>query len=96
MCVGLLGYPNVGKSSIINTVKEDIVCKVAPIPGQTRVWQYVSLTRQIYMIDCPGVVRTDHLSEEDVVLRGVVRAEHLKVFFGLNNNYHSMPVLLFL
>ena len=77
--VGILGYPNVGKSSLINTLKMDQVCKVAPQPGQTKVWQYISLTRQVYLIDCPGVVRTDHLTEEEVVLRGVVRVEHLDV-----------------
>jgi nuclear GTP-binding protein len=31
----------VGKSSVINTVRAKNVCKVAPIPGETRVWQYV-------------------------------------------------------
>jgi nuclear GTP-binding protein len=35
--VGLIGYPNVGKSSIINTLKSSKVCKVAPIPGETKV-----------------------------------------------------------
>jgi len=35
--VGLIGYPNVGKSSIINTLKASKVCKVAPIPGETKV-----------------------------------------------------------
>lgn len=32
------------------------VCKVAPVPGETRVWQYITLTKKIYLIDCPGVV----------------------------------------
>lgn len=31
--VGVVGYPNVGKSSIINTLKSKKVCKVAPVPG---------------------------------------------------------------
>jgi len=35
--IGLIGYPNVGKSSIINTLKKKKVCKVAPIPGETKV-----------------------------------------------------------
>jgi hypothetical protein len=35
--VGLIGYPNVGKSSIINTLKKKKVCTVAPIPGETKV-----------------------------------------------------------
>lgn len=35
--VGLIGYPNVGKSSIINALKSKKVCNVAPIPGETKV-----------------------------------------------------------
>ena len=35
--VGFIGYPNVGKSSIINTLKRKKVCNVAPIPGETKV-----------------------------------------------------------
>jgi nuclear GTP-binding protein len=31
--IGFVGYPNVGKSSVINTLKEKKVCKSAPIPG---------------------------------------------------------------
>ena len=35
--VGFIGYPNVGKSSIINTLKAKKVCKVAPLAGETKV-----------------------------------------------------------
>ena len=75
--VGFIGYPNVGKSSIINTLKKKQVCKVAPIPGETKVWQYVTLLRNIYLIDCPGVVPPTNDSDSDIVIKGVVRAERL-------------------
>lgn len=76
--VGVIGYPNVGKSSLINTLRRKSVCKVAPIPGETKVWQYVALTRSIFLIDCPGVVY-DRESNNDIqaVLKGVVRVERL-------------------
>ena len=35
--VGCIGYPNVGKSSIINTLRSKKVCNVAPIAGETKV-----------------------------------------------------------
>lgn len=54
--VGFIGYPNVGKSSVINALRAERVCKTAPVPGETKVWQYVTLMRKIYLIDCPGVV----------------------------------------
>ncbi|KAI0028705.1 NUC091 domain-containing protein, partial [Vararia minispora EC-137] len=76
--VGFIGYPNVGKSSVINTLKSGKVCRVAPVPGETKVWQYITLTRRIYLIDCPGIVPTSaHDSHTDTVLKGVVRVEAL-------------------
>lgn len=35
--VGFIGYPNVGKSSVINTLRKKKVCTVAPIAGETKV-----------------------------------------------------------
>ncbi|KAL6314659.1 hypothetical protein AAG906_027005 [Vitis piasezkii] len=76
--VGFVGYPNVGKSSVINTLRTKNVCKVAPIPGETKVWQYITLTKRIFLIDCPGVVYQNSDSETDVVLKGVVRVTNLE------------------
>ncbi|KAL9980799.1 hypothetical protein ACROYT_G009437 [Oculina patagonica] len=76
--VGVIGYPNVGKSSIINTLRAKKVCNVAPIAGETKVWQYVTLMRRIYLIDCPGVVYPSGDSETDIILKGVVRVENVK------------------
>lgn len=76
--VGFIGYPNVGKSSVINTLKSGKVCRVAPIPGETKVWQYITLTRRIYLIDCPGIVPTSAQdSQTATVLKGVLRVEAL-------------------
>ncbi|KAG8232428.1 hypothetical protein J437_LFUL012859 [Ladona fulva] len=74
--IGLVGYPNTGKSSIVNTLRSKKVCNVAPIAGETKVWQYVTLMRRIYLIDCPGVVPpSPDETDTDKVLRGVVRVE---------------------
>eukprot|EP00928_Gymnodinium_smaydae_P003766 TRINITY_DN11333_c0_g2_i1.p1 TRINITY_DN11333_c0_g2~~TRINITY_DN11333_c0_g2_i1.p1 ORF type:complete len:656 (-),score=200.22 TRINITY_DN11333_c0_g2_i1:67-2034(-) len=78
--VGLIGYPNVGKSSVINTMKRKKVCKAAPVPGETKVWQYIALTKKIYLLDCPGIVpmtQQDFESDSAKVLKGVVRAERI-------------------
>jgi len=93
-----MGYPNVGKSSVINTLKSGKVCRVAPIPGETKVrllyfttgrkflppavskvWQYITLTRKIYLIDCPGIVPASAQdTQTSKVLKGVVRVEALQ------------------
>nr|GEU94030.1 nuclear/nucleolar GTPase 2 [Tanacetum cinerariifolium] len=76
--VGFVGYPNVGKSSVINTLRTKNVCKVAPIPGETKVWQYITLTKKIFLIDCPGVVYGSSDTETDIVLKGVIVPSFLK------------------
>lgn len=79
--VGMVGYPNVGKSSVINTMRKKKVCKAAPVPGETKVWQYIALTKKIYLLDCPGVVpptKNDFEADSAKVLKGVVRAERIK------------------
>jgi len=75
--VGFIGYPNTGKSSVINALRSKKVCGVAPIAGETKVWQYITLMRKVYLIDCPGVVPPKDESDEEKVLRGVVRIEHV-------------------
>ncbi|KAG8953606.1 GTPase required for pre-60S ribosomal subunit nuclear export and maturation [Tulasnella sp. 419] len=76
--VGFVGYPNVGKSSVINCLKAGRVCKTAPIPGETKVWQYITLMRRIYLIDCPGIVpASSNDGQTSKVLKGVVRVENL-------------------
>lgn len=77
--VGFIGYPNTGKSSIINTLRKKKVCTVAPIPGETKVWQYITLMKRIYLIDCPGVVPPSTSdTPQDILLRGVVRVENVE------------------
>lgn len=87
--VGLIGGPNTGKSSIINTLLKKKVCNVAPIPGETKVWQYVSLMKRIYLIDCPGVVPpSSQDTPTDLILRGVARVEKVE------NPEQYIPALL--
>lgn len=76
--IGVVGYPNVGKSSLINALKSKKVCDVAPIAGETKVWQYISLMKGIYLIDCPGVVHPQNETDTDIVLKNVVRIENIQ------------------
>lgn len=65
------------------------VCKAAPIPGETKIWQYITLMKRIFCIDCPGVVYNKTSDgESDLVLKGVVRVENLE-----DASQHVAPVL---
>lgn len=54
--VGVLGYPNVGKSSVINALAGKGSAPVGNKPGYTRGIQKVRITKKILMLDSPGVL----------------------------------------
>lgn len=58
--VGIIGYPNVGKSSIINALKRTRAVGVSPKPGFTTSMQEVLLDRNVRLLDSPGVVFDDN------------------------------------
>merc|ERR1711977_721194 len=69
--IGFFGYPNVGKSSIINVLRNKKVCKSTPVPGETKVWQFVTMMKRISLIDSPGFICFENQdSDIDLVLKG--------------------------
>jgi len=56
---GVVGYPNTGKSSLINALKRSRAVGVSPRPGFTTSMQEVVLDRTIHLLDSPGVVFSD-------------------------------------
>lgn len=57
--VGIVGYPNTGKSSIINALKRTRAVGVSPRPGFTTSMQEVVLDRNVRLLDSPGIVFDD-------------------------------------
>ncbi|CAL4936025.1 unnamed protein product [Urochloa decumbens] len=77
--VGIVGLPNVGKSSLINSLKRSRVVNVGSTPGVTRSMQEVQLDKKVKLLDCPGVVmlRSSN-SGVSVALRNCKRVEKME------------------
>ncbi|KAF9154087.1 Guanine nucleotide-binding protein-like 3 [Actinomortierella ambigua] len=79
--VGVIGYPNVGKSSVINSLKRSKVCGVGSTPGFTKVAQEIHLDKNIKLLDCPGIVFSKGENGEtaaELLLRNCVKVELLE------------------
>ncbi|MFA5485065.1 MAG: GTPase [Candidatus Pacearchaeota archaeon] len=63
--VGIIGYPNTGKSSLINFLTGRNVAKKGNEPGFTKGMQKVRLTQNILILDTPGVISNEDYSMYD-------------------------------
>jgi len=69
--VGVLGYPNVGKSSIINALAHKKKVKVSKKAGTTHGIHWVRASNEIKLIDSPGVIP---LKKEDEIRYALIGA----------------------
>jgi nuclear GTP-binding protein len=75
--VGIVGFPNVGKSSLINSLMRTRAVGVSAMPGFTKVSQEVILDKNIRLIDSPGIVFADGDSAA-TILRNCVNVEAME------------------
>ncbi|WP_096203862.1 GTPase [Candidatus Methanoperedens nitratireducens] len=81
--VGSLGYPNTGKSSVINGVAGKHKASTSPISGHTKGLQLVNAGSRIMFIDTPGVIP---FGENDEYIQGILAvkdATHLQDPIGV-------------
>ncbi|KAJ3315242.1 Guanine nucleotide-binding-like protein 1 [Boothiomyces sp. JEL0838] len=71
MTIGLIGQPNVGKSSLINALKGRKLVSVSKTPGHTKHFQTIYLTNNLRLCDCPGLVFPSNLSKHLQILSGI-------------------------
>lgn len=75
--VGIVGFPNVGKSSLINSLMRTRAVGVSSTPGFTKVSQEVILDKNIRLIDSPGIVFADG-DTAATALRNCVNVEEME------------------
>ncbi len=64
--VGIIGFPNTGKSSVINLLVGKPAAGIGADAGFTKGIQKVNLTSGIVLIDSPGVIPAKQYSSSDV------------------------------
>ncbi len=68
--VGICGYPNTGKSSIINYLKGRNVAPASSKAGFTKGEKLVKISDLVYLIDTPGIIPYEESNENELVLVG--------------------------
>ncbi len=67
--VGVIGYPNTGKSSLINLLVGRVVSKASSVSGYTKGFHKIKIAQGIYLIDSPGIIPEQ---EKFAMQRGIV------------------------
>ena len=81
--VGVVGYPNVGKSSTINALLGEKKVSVSSTPGKTKHFQTIHLSPSLVLCDCPGLVFPQFATTKaDLVCDGVLPIDQLREHTG--------------
>ncbi|NXE14023.1 GNL3 protein, partial [Lophotis ruficrista] len=73
--VGVVGFPNVGKSSIINSLKGVRACNVGLARGVTKSMQIVHIDKQTKMLDSPSIIADPSNNALALALRSIIDTE---------------------
>jgi len=77
--IGLVGYPNVGKSSTINAILKSKKVAVSATPGKTKHFQTIYVDPSLMLCDCPGLVFPSFVtSKEELILNGILPVDQLR------------------
>ncbi|KAF8922015.1 hypothetical protein CPB85DRAFT_1465006 [Mucidula mucida] len=72
LSIGLVGQPNVGKSSLLNALFGTHKVQVSKTPGKTKHFQTLFWTSEVRLVDCPGLVMPNFVPMEMQALSGIL------------------------
>lgn len=77
--VGLVGYPNVGKSSTINAIIQHKMTSTSATPGKTKHFQTLYVDEKLMMCDCPGLVMPSFVtSKAEMIINGILPIDQMR------------------
>lgn len=77
----LVGYPNVGKSSLINLLSRRKAARVSPVAGTTTNIQWVNITPELTISDYRGIFPGKE-TKEDLVRKGALNIQEDPVAYA--------------
>lgn len=79
LTVGLVGYPNVGKSTTINTIFRNKKVSVSATPGHTKHFQTLYVEPDLCLCDCPGLVMPSFVSTKaEMICCGILPIDQMR------------------
>ncbi|XP_062848821.1 guanine nucleotide-binding protein-like 1 isoform X2 [Trichomycterus rosablanca] len=78
LTLGCIGFPNVGKSSVLNSLVGRKVVSVSRTPGHTKYFQTYYLTPTVKLCDCPGLVFPSRVNKQLQILAGIYPVSQLQ------------------
>ncbi len=80
--IGFIGQPNVGKSSLINTIFGSKVVSASRTPGHTKHFQTLHLSAHIRVCDSPGLIFPSFMDRQVQILIGLYNVAQVRDPYG--------------
>uniref|UniRef100_A0A668W599 Large subunit GTPase 1 homolog n=1 Tax=Oreochromis aureus TaxID=47969 RepID=A0A668W599_OREAU len=92
LTVGLVGYPNVGKSSTINTILRNKKVSVSATPGHTKHFQTLYVEPGLCLCDCPGLVMPSFVSTKaEMICSGILPIDQMRDHVPIGHICQTIP-----